>query len=69
VCTTVGMRYSHEFVGQLGTASKTITLDLSAWANLSAICNRKKWNLKRCISYLAAQENEIQIDVEKSKLR
>jgi len=52
---------------QLGTASKTLTLDLSVWANLSEICNEKKWNLKRCLTVLASHEVEAIRDMKKYK--
>jgi len=67
-CTTVGMVY-HPITGagNIGTASRTITLDLSAWANLAEICMRKKYNLKKCLTELAYEENEFGKELDRKR--
>jgi len=52
---------------KLGTASKTLTLDLSVWANIAEVCNRKKWSLVKCIEILARDEVQLLRDLENLK--
>jgi len=51
----------------IGTASKTITLDISVWASWAEICNRKKWTFNKALSIIGRQENDIQIQCEKQR--
>jgi len=48
----------------IGTASKTITLDISAWANLAEICNRKSWKMAKALTRIIAEEAQFQRDLE-----
>jgi len=50
---------------RIGTASKTITLDLSVWASWAEICNRKKWSFQKALTVIGYQENDIQKQCEK----
>jgi len=59
------MPYTNTGSVKLGTASKTITLDLSVWANLSTVCNEKKYSLAKCLAYLAGQEAELLMDLKR----
>jgi len=61
------MVYTKTYSTFLGTASKTITLDLSVWANLTEVCNAKKWNLAKCITVLASNEAEVIRDLAQYK--
>lgn len=62
------MVYNSKGAGsRLGTASKTITLDISAWANLAEICNRKEWNMQKALTRIIAEEAEFQRFAEKQK--
>jgi len=68
VCTTVVMPYSKTGTGyNIGTASKTITLDLSVWAAWAEICNRKKWSFQKALAVIGYQENDIQKTSEKMR--
>ena len=51
----------------IGTASKTITLDLSVWAAWAEICNRKKWSFQKALTNIGYQENDIQKQCEKQR--
>jgi len=60
------MPYRNQGAGiNLGTASKTLTLDLSVWATWAEICNRKKWSFKKALTVIGYQENDIQKQCEK----
>jgi len=52
---------------KFGTASKTITLDISTWANLAEICNRKSWKLNKALTRIIADEAEFQRALELKK--
>jgi len=61
------MPYSNHSRINIGTASKTITLDLSVWAAWAEICNRKKWTFQKALSIIGYQENDIQKTSEKMR--
>lgn len=67
MCTTVAMVYHRSTNFSIGTASKTITLDLSVWAAWAEICNRKKWTFAKAMSNIGFQENDIQKQSEKQR--
>jgi len=68
VCTVLVMPYTNHGAGvHLGTASKTITLDLSVWASWAEICMRKKWTFQKALSVIGYQENDIQKQSEKMR--
>jgi len=67
VCTTVAMPYTKHGSISIGTASKTITLDLSVWAAWAEICNRKKWTFQKALAVIGYQENDIQKTSEKMR--
>jgi len=59
------MAYSKHGSIRIGTASKTITLDLSVWASWAEICERKKWTFTKALTIIGYQENDIQKQCEK----
>lgn len=61
------MVYTKHGSFNIGTASKTITLDLSVWAAWAEICNRKKWTFAKAMANIGFQENDIQIQCEKQR--
>jgi len=61
------MPYHRSTNFSIGTASKTITLDISVWAAWAEICNRKKWTFSKAMSIIGAQENDIQQQCEKQR--
>jgi len=63
----VVMAYTKHSSFKLGTASKTITLDLSVWAAWAEICNRKKWTFTKALTNIGYQENDIQKQCEKQR--
>jgi len=62
------MPYNGKGAGSnIGTASRTITLDISVWANLAEICNRKKWKMSKALTRIIADEAEFQREAEHQK--
>jgi len=61
------MSYTKHSRINIGTASKTITLDLSAWASWAEICQRKKWTFQKALTIIGYQENDIQKESAKRR--
>jgi len=61
------MSYTKHSGINIGTASKTITLDLSAWASWAEICQRKKWTFQKALTIIGYQENDIQKESAKRR--